>query len=629
MISSGNGWQLRRRLRVALNAALLPGVVCAGVAVAAAQHKGKATEVTPAVAESQDAAAPAPQSGLTPQQQADAMARAQKIQSLIGRAENSYNSGVANYNANRLEAARADFDSAVDAMLSSGLDLKNDPQLSDEFESLVDRINSLELVALKQGNGFSPKVEPAPLDEAMNEVTFPPDPALVGRLSAELATTKSDLPLVVNDYVAGFINYFSNSPGGHAHLKASLERAGKYKEMILRTLKQYGVPQDLIYQAVAESGFQPQALNRRSGAGGMWQFMPFAGAYGLERNGYFDERFDPEKSTIAYAKYMRYLHDQFGDWYLAMAAYDWGAGNVQRAVARTGYADFWQLYRHNALPGETKNYVPGILAAVIMAKNPKQYGLTDVVPDAPVISDTVTTDYAISLQLVADVTNSSVPEIVALNPALLRLTTPRDIPYDLHLPAGTKDTFLTRLKDIPEEDRATWRFHVVKPGETLDEIAGTYHARLDSVATVNEISDGDPVKPGDALVIPVATGRTGQQRYRTRRGDTLVTVADRFGVSVEDLRAWNHLSSNHVPAGRTLYVAEPVRLAPTARASARGGHATTARGRSAKGVARESARSGSAHGAVRGEAHSTHATAAASHTTHAKAAAHKRGRAGR
>jgi membrane-bound lytic murein transglycosylase D len=618
MDSIGNAWQLRRSVRVALSSALLAGVVCAGANAAAAQHRAEPRQVQPAVAEAQEAAPAVAQTGLTPQEQADAIARAQKAQSLIGRAENSYNSGVANYNANRLEAARADFDSAVDAMLSSGLDLKNDPQLSDEFESLVDRINSLELVALKQGNGFSPKVEPAPLDEAMNEVTFPPDPALVGRLSAELATTKSDLPLVVNDYVAGFINYFSNSAGGHAHLRASLERAGKYKEMIERTLKQYGVPQDLIYQAVAESGFQPQALNRRSGAGGMWQFMPFAGAYGLERNGYFDERFDPDKSTIAYAKYMRYLHEQFGDWYLAMAAYDWGAGNVQRAVARTGYADFWQLYRHNALPGETKNYVPGILAAVIMAKNPKLYGLTDVVPDAPVLSDTVTTDYAISLQLVADVTNSSVPEIVTLNPALLRMTTPRDIPYDLHLPPGTKQIYMDRLKEIPDENRASWRFHVVRPGETLEDIASAMHTRASEIATVNEISDADPVSAGDALVIPEATAGEGQQRYRTRRGDTLVTVADRFGVSVEDLRAWNHLSSNYVGAGRTLYVAQPVRLAPTARAGRRG-RATTARGRS---VARERARGGSAK-------HGTHTTAVAARGKHSATAPRKRGSAGR
>ena len=494
---------------------------------------------------------------------------AQKVQQVINQSEAYYNSGVANYNGNRLDAARLDFNAAVDGMLSSGLDLKNDPQMSDEFERLLSAINSLEMVALKQGNGFSPKVEPAPLDIAMNEVTFPSNPALVAHVAAELKTTQSDLPLVVNDYVAGFISYFSNSSAGHAHLKASLERAGKYKAMIQRVLRENGVPQDLIYQAVAESGFQPQALNARSGAGGMWQFMPFAGAYDLQRNGYFDERFDPEKSTIAYAKYMKGLYNQFGDWYLAMAAYDWGPGNVQRAVSRTGYADFWELYRHNALPAETKAYVPGIIAAAIMAKNPTQYGLTDIVPDAPVLSDTVTTNYAIDLRLVADLTESSVPEIVALNPALLRLSTPRDIAYDLHIPPGTRDVFLDRMKDIPEAKRASWRFHIVKPGETLDEIATSLHAHGSEIAEFNDVTSAQPIEVGDELIVPVATttAAPGEQRYKVGKRDTLVTIADRYGVTAEQLRSWNHLTSNRAPVGRSIYVAEPVRLAPNMRAS--------------------------------------------------------------
>jgi membrane-bound lytic murein transglycosylase D len=509
-------------------------------------------------------AAPTPQA--TQQQPAPAADRTatasgQQTQDLIARAEASYRSGVANYNASKLDAARADFDAAVDAMLSSGLDLKSDPQLADEFDHLLSAINSLELLALKQGNGFSPVLEAAPADAAA-EVTFAPDPVLLTKVTAELKTTVSDLPLVINDYVAGWINAFTNRPTLHAHLARSIERAGKYKDMIQRILREQGVPQDLIYQAVTESGFQPQALNRSSGAGGMWQFMP-QGGYGLARNGYFDERFDPEKSTIAYAKYMKVLYNMFGDWYLAMAAYDWGPGRVQHVVARTGYADYWEIYRHGNLPTETKAYIPSVIAAVIMARNPEQYGLSDLHPDAPVLSDTVSTSYAIDMRLVADLTESTVQEIVALNPALLRLTTPRDISYDLHVPPGTRDVFLERVKEIPEDDRTSWRFHIVKSGETLDQIALNLHARSSEIARANDITPARPIEADDELVIPIAAAsNNGELRYTLRRSDTLVTVADRFGVTVEQLRTWNHLASNRVIPGRSLFVTEPIRLAP-------------------------------------------------------------------
>jgi membrane-bound lytic murein transglycosylase D len=488
--------------------------------------------------------------------------KAFKAQQLIARVEQTYRSGVNNYRAGHLEAARADFDSAVDQMLTSGLDLKSDPQLSDEFEHLLDSVNSLEIAALKQGNGLSPAIEAAPLDAA-NEVTFPPNAALTAQLSAELKTTQSDFPLVVNDYVAGFISYFANSPAGHAHLLRSLERAGKYKDRIAQILREEGVPQDLIYLAVAESGFQPQALNARSGAGGMWQFMPFAGAYGLARNGWVDERFDPEKSSRAYARYIKSLYNQFGDWYLAMAAYDWGPGYVQRAVMKTGYADFWELYRRGVLPGETKNYVPGIIAAIIMAKNPSQYGLDKLVPDPPVISDTVTVDYAIDLHLVADVTDASLQEVVALNPSLLRMSTPQEIPFDLHIPTGTLDAFQARVKEIPVDKRSSWRFHVVKAGESLDTIASLLRARTTDIAETNSLAKGESLDEGDELVVPVTVAATTHaQHYKLQRGDTLITVADRFNISVEELRRWNHLPSNEVKTGRTLMVAEPVKLAP-------------------------------------------------------------------
>ena len=544
-------------------------------------------------------------------------AQAQKVQQLINQVERAYASGVTNYRAGKLDAARNDFDFAVDLMLTSGMDLKADAQLSDEFDHLLSGVNSLEMAALKQGNGFSAPVEAAPLESAA-DLTFAPNPELVAKLKTEL-NTASDLPLVINDQVAGYIGVFSSSENFRRHMAASLQRVGKYRGLIQQVLKEEGVPQDLIYLAVAESGFQPQAVNAKSGAGGMWQFMTFTGSeYGLTRNGYFDYRFDPEKSTRAYAKYIKKLYGITGDWYLAMASYDWGLGYVQRAVMRTGYADFWELYRRNAMPAETRAYVPQILAAVIMAKNPERYGLDKLVPSPPVIYDTVTTDYAIDMRLVADVTGVPVQEIVALNPSLLRLSTPKDIAFDLHIPPGTKDLFAERMKAIPEDKRASWRFHVTRSGETLESIATTMHSHAGEIAAASGLAVGDEVAEGDELVVPLATVTANgahPQRYTVRRGDTLVTVADRFNVSVEELRRWNKLSARAVSPGRTLAVAEPMRLAPTAhlrgrktrgRAGTRSGHVSasgakrSAKTKSAgKSVGRASARTSKKRRAVR------------------------------
>jgi membrane-bound lytic murein transglycosylase D len=576
-------------------------IVCAPlVLLAGCPQQQAVTAGVPAKAAAPPISAPAPTPApaMTQAQSNEAAAKAAKVQQLISRVESSYSSGVNNYRGGRLEAARSDFDMAVDLMLTSGMDLKADPQLSDEFDHLLNAINTLEISALKQGTGFSAPIEAAPLDAA-DEVTFPPDAALTAKVTEQLKTTQSDFPLVINDYVAGFINYFSNSQAGHAHLLRSLERAGKYKAMISKILAEEGVPQDLIYLAVAESGFQPQALNAKSGAGGMWQFMP-TGAYGLARNGWVDERFDPEKSSRAYARYIKSLYDQFGDWYLAMAAYDWGPGYVQRSVMRTGYADYWELYRRNALPQETKNYVPGIIAAIIMAKNPKQYGLEGMVPEPPVISDTVSVSYAVDLRLVADVTEASLGEIVALNPSLLHMSTPHDMDFDLHLPTGTRDLYLKRIQGIPEDKRASWRYHVVRPGESLDSLATLFHGHPSEIAAANDLQASAMIDTGDELVIPVSAALSMPHpvHYVTRAGDTLVTIADRFNVSVEDLRRWNHLSSSTIAPHRTLDVAQPVHLAPVT-------HVRGKKSRIGSPTAAKSAASPSSKSSVKGSAHSS------------------------
>ncbi len=504
-------------------------------------------------------AAPAPQKPAAPAQAAAAQVDQQRITDLIQQVNAAYNAGDADYKQGNLPAAKVQFDRAVDMMLMSGIDINGTPRLRDEFEHIVDQVNALEMQALQQGNGFVAKVEATPADVA-NDVTFKVDPNFEARAKAELATTKSDLPLVMNDYVASFINFFANTERGHDTLLHAFERAGRYKAMIEHDLAEEDVPQDLIYLAVAESGFQPRAVDRRSGAGGMWQFMP-RGDYGLVRNPYVDQRFDVEKSTLAYARYMKYLYDQLGDWYLAMAAYDHGAGNIQRAVARTGYASFWQLYQRGELPTETKNYVPEILAAIIIANHPRQYGFDDIVPDPPLVTDDVTVNYSVSLRLVSDIVDAPVDELEALNPSLLRDETPPDATFDLHLPAGTAAIYEQRIAQIPVADRDSWRYHVVTPSDTLASVAHEYRISEADLAAANELGEGDSIQSTEALVVPVPIeeARVDEHTllYRVRRGDTLVTIADRFGVSLEDLRRWNHIMGSRIDPGRLLRVAEP------------------------------------------------------------------------
>lgn len=529
----------------------------------------------------QAAAPAAPQAAPAPASPPQPTAQQKRVSALIAQVEAAYKSGEANYRKGQLPEAKLAFDRAVDLMLSSGIDIKSEAELQEEFDRIIDAVNGMEMEALKQGNGFVPKEEPTPAEVA-SDVTFEVDPNIVAKARADLATTKSDLPLVVNDYVAAYINFFSTTQRGHNTLLHSFQRAGRYRAMIQRVMAEEGVPQDLIYLAVAESGFNPRAIGprTRSGgrAGGMWQFMP-RGDYGLVRNVYMDERFDPEKSTRAYARYMKFLYDQLGDWYLAMAAYDWGAGNVQHAVQKTGYADYWELYKRNNLPGETKSYVPEILAAIIIANNPQQYGFDEVTLDAPVITDTVTINYPVDLRLVSDLVDAPVDELMALNPSMLRITSPPDAVFDLHLPAGSATLFQERIAAIPEARRNSWRYHRVTEDDTLASVARTYRVTVAELAAANQLSQNESIFGLEAVVVPVAPAATPSLHtllYAARRGDTLVTIADRFGVSLEQLRRWNQMTGIKVEAGQRLHVAEPAHAPRAASSHRRGAAAATA-----------------------------------------------------
>jgi membrane-bound lytic murein transglycosylase D len=486
---------------------------------------------------------------------------------LIVQVEKEYQAGEDNYNNGHLEAAKQNFDNAFNLLMSSPLDLRSDDRLQKEFDRVVDGVNGLELQAVQEGDGFNePRSEPAPIDEA-NDVTYPVDPNILAKAEADVKATHSDLPLMMTDQVASYINYFSNR--GRGTLERALARSGLYREMIQHTLKEEGVPQDLIYLAQAESGFHPLALSR-AGARGIWQFMASrARAYGLERNWWIDERQDPAKSTRAAAQHLRDLFNEFGDWYLAMAAYNSGPGTVQNAVKRTGYADFWQLYRRNVLPRETRNYVPIILAVTIMAKNPAQYGLQDVVMEKPDPYDQVKIDYPVDLRLVAECVDSTASTLQEMNPSLLRMTTPKDQEFELHLPAGTKERYLTAIEAIPADMRVWWRYHKVMPGDNLNTLARTYHTTRQAIAQANALDADDELRPESKLIIPIAPGKhpSGEEAasysrratpYRVRKGDTVETVADNFAVPAAMVRRWNHLKGSSLSGHRTIYVHLPV-----------------------------------------------------------------------
>src|SRR5579872_3532840 len=486
---------------------------------------------------------------------------------LIATVEKEYQAGQENYMAGHLEAAKDNFDQAFDLLLSSPLDIRTDERLQKEFDQVLDGVNGLELQALQQGDGFTEqKSEPAPIDEA-NEVTYPVDPNIKATAEAEVKATHSDLPLMMTDQVAGYINYFSTR--GRGTFEGALARSGRYRAMIQRVLREEGVPQELIYLAQAESGFHPLALSR-AGARGMWQFMASrAKAYGLERDWWVDDRQDPEKATRAAARHLKDLYNQFGDWYLAMAAYNSGPGTVQNAVKRTGYADFWQLYQRNVLPKETRNYVPIILAVTIMAKNPQQYGLDEVVSEKPVSFDTVKIDYPVDLRLVAECVDASSDTLQDLNPSLLRLTTPKNQEFDLHLPAGSKERYLTAIAAIPPDMRVWWRYHNVAPSDTLASIARSYRTTRQAIAQANGIGEDEDLKSESKLIIPVAPGKHASDEgavsyarrltvYKVRRGDTVETVASNFGVPPTMVRRWNHLKGESVAGRRILYIHLPV-----------------------------------------------------------------------
>jgi membrane-bound lytic murein transglycosylase D len=476
---------------------------------------------------------------------------------LIEKVDAEFDAGQREYQAGNLDQARVHFDRAEELILSSGFQVDSDPQLSKLFDQIGSAMQNYERDAAAQDaaegeDSGEEKGPPSPIDELADMDLPAADPRLAAKAGQELIHVPHDLPLTVNDSVLQYLSYFS-TPRGRAVVERGLERAGRYNEMIRRVLREQGVPEDLIYLAQAESAFQPTAVSR-AGARGLWQFMPFRGEeYDLDRSYWVDERSDPEMATRAAARHFRDLYDMFGDWYLVMAAYNSGPLTVIKAIERTGYADFWELQKRHVLPKQTQNYVPIILALALVGKSPALYGV-QVTPDKPEPVDTVLPGHPIDLHLVADVTGADLEDLRALNPEMLRNTTPADSTFTLKLPAGTAEKFKENIQQIPPDKWTSWRLHSVEEGETLNEIARSYRVTAASIEQVNHLEPDASLPAGFLLTIPAAPPIAHLVHYRVQRGDTLEGIADRFDVTTADLRRWNHLRSSRAPRGMVLRI---------------------------------------------------------------------------
>jgi membrane-bound lytic murein transglycosylase D len=499
-----------------------------------------------------------------------------------------------------LQQARAEFDRAIDVLLESPYGARTDVRLREHFDRLVDRINAYEVTALEQGDGFAEKkYEPASIDELLMIATFPKpaaDAATTEAVKADLAATEHDVPIPQNARVLSYVELFQGRL--RDYIQESLTRGTKYLPMIQAVFRAEGLPLDLAYIPIIESGFKTNALSKAS-AKGPWQFMrATAVEQGLKHNWYVDERSDPEKATVAAAKYLKTLHRLFdGDWHLVLAAYNGGLGRVQRALKRSGRDDFWDLSTSSRyLPRETREYVPLILAAIIVARNPAQYGF-DITAEEPIAYDKVTVPRAIDLRRVAEWTGSSIDDIQSLNPELRRWTTPvKDASYELKLPVGTAESFTRRLAEAPADELVSLKWYTVRKGESLATIARKLRVKRVDLAEANNLSVRSKVRTGQALVIPrapatllatntkptapttvasrpiggpapvldgpeaaepapkSASAEVRTLTYRVKRGDTLFGIARLFDTTVEKIKSWNRLRTNRIAPGDRLTI---------------------------------------------------------------------------
>ncbi|HEX7723504.1 MAG TPA: transglycosylase SLT domain-containing protein [Pyrinomonadaceae bacterium] len=513
-----------------------------------------------------------------------------RVDQVIERAEAFFKQGKLNLEDNKRDAARSDFDKAVDEILMSGMDVRANQKLQRFYLELVERIYREEVPVLQQQPQNTPVVaqdaqnpksdkteeianvqrpkqvqvgfrqqgfDPSPLDPLSKLILNNEEKKVSESDIAQLEQAKNalDFNFTINPLIQQYINYYQGR--GRSTMEAGLRRSGRFMKIARDTFRREGVPEDITWLGQVESAWSPKARSWAA-ASGLWQFVPSSGAqYGLKQTAWVDERNGIEKPTAASARYLKDLARRYnGDWLLAMAAYNTGALNVDRGISRAGEANYWKIYPYIAQ--ETRNYVPNILAVIMIAKNPEKYGFHGIRPEAPMSFETIPVQSATSLRLIADMTDSSVDYLQSLNPELRRDTTPRGESYNLRVPAGKGKQLAALLKRVSPDNRDTARVISVAPGEDLQSVANRTGV---SVATLQAMNGGVDLKSTTKLVVPNTNLRltnwrrgttntpdssnaAGLNKVRARKGDTIAKIAAAHKLAADDIARLNGIAPN-------------------------------------------------------------------------------------
>ncbi|HEX6044362.1 MAG TPA: transglycosylase SLT domain-containing protein [Pyrinomonadaceae bacterium] len=530
-----------------------------------------------------------------------------RVTQVIARAEDHFRKGKLNLEDSKRNEARQEFDRAVDSILESGFDVRASQRLQTYYFELVERIYREEVPAVQPGApntatmtlvaqntqqqsqepaktpvpaqiGFrDQKFEPSPLDELSKLVLNPNETTFTNKDAEDLEAAKKNVnfAFTLNPLIQGYINYYQGR--GRTTMESGLRRSGQFMKIARKIFAEEGVPLDVTWLGQVESSWKVRAVSWAS-ASGLWQFVPSTGRrYQLRQNAYIDERNSIEQSTRASARYLKWLADRYnGNWELAMAAYNTGEGNIDRAIARAGSSNFWMIYPYIAQ--ETRNYVPNILAVILIAKNPEKYGFKGIKPDAPWTYDVVRVPTATSLQLVADATDTSIDHIRTLNPELKRDITPRGDTYDVRVPAGRSKQFASLLQRIAPERRETARIISVAPGEDLQSVASRTGI---NVAQLQSFNTGVDLKSATKLVVPNSNVRltkwvraTGQPAdaapaggigtTRARKGDTIARIAASRNLDANEVARLNG-----IPVDAELKAGQEIKIPSAAPAPSR------------------------------------------------------------